>query len=453
MFEKIILQNLLHNSNYTGLFLPFLKKEYFNSYESKIVFEEINKYFVTYQKMPNFNEIAISIHNLNNINENTYQNCLEYITDLKDQDTYNCDWLNKETKKWIRNSAFKLVILDSAAKLDDQKPIDDMMERVKEVFSINFDETIGNNFLRDYEKQFAFYKTEKEKFESHLSHLNLVCGGGVERKTLNMLMAPTNTGKTSALVSLASGYLRRGYNVLYITCEMSEENIRQRIDANFLKIKINDVPKMTENMYFSAMREFGRSLKSNLYVKEYPTSVANANHVRNLLDNLATKENFVPDIVMLDYLNLLNSVRVKSGNDYQIVKAISEEIRGVAVEYGLAIWSATQTNRSGDGASDLDLDQVSDSYGLPMTVDLLLAIIQTEELLKQKRQIWKNLKDRYAGMKFYKWFVEHDFDICQVSDSEIKTSDEQLNNENIQHKFNGADVKDKLSNLDIDFFD
>jgi hypothetical protein len=210
---------------------------------------------------------------------------------------------------------------------------------------------------------------------------------------------------------------------------------------------------MTENMYFSAMREFGRSLKSNLYVKEYPTSVANANHVRNLLDNLATKENFVPDIVMLDYLNLLNSVRVKSGNDYQIVKAISEEIRGVAVEYGLAIWSATQTNRSGDGASDLDLDQVSDSYGLPMTVDLLLAIIQTEELLKQKRQIWKNLKDRYAGMKFYKWFVEHDFDICQVSDSEIKTSDEQLNNENIQHKFNGADVKDKLSNLDIDFFD
>lgn len=447
MFEKIIIQCLLFNSEYARKFITFIKKNYFQDRFCSILFNNINKFYSEYNKAPSLTELYTIIQNLNNIDEDSFKNCVEYIKQIKTEETYNPEWLDKETKKWIRNSAFRLVILDSATKLDEGKPIDDMVDNVKKVFNINFDETIGNNFKKDYEKQFEFYNRVEEKFESNLTQLNLVCGSGVERKTLNCLLAPTNTGKTSALISLSASYLKRGYNVLYITCEMSEEKIRQRFDANFLNVKINDVTKLTKDFYFSKMEELGKSLKSNLIVKEFPTSACNVNHIRNLLTNLNLKENFVPDIVIVDYLNLLNSTRIKNANSYETVKNIAEEIRGIAVENNLCFWTATQTNRSGDGASDIDITDTSESYGLPMTLDLMVALIQTEELKQQNRQVWKCLKTRYSELKFHKFVVSHDFSTCKVTDIVD-------NNNTVRPSSNAMEeeVKAKLSDIDEDYF-
>lgn len=452
MFEKIILQNIINNKNYGTAFLPFLKNEYLSMFESKAVFKQINKYFIEYKTLPHWNEIIISLSNTNDLSDDLYQKTLAFIEEIKSEDNYNIDWLSNETKKWIRNKAFEIVIVESAEKLQSNKPVEDMVEKVKDVFSINFNESIGNNFYKDYEKQYEFYTQTKEKFESNLTILNTVCDGGVERKTLNLLMAPTNTGKTSAMISLAAGYLRRGYNVLYITCEMSEENIRQRIDANFLDIPINDIPRLPKELYIKRMQQFASIAKSNLYVKEYPTASANVNHIRALLDALATKEKFVPDIVFIDYLNIMTSVRIKSGQSYEISKAIAEELRGLMVHYNLAGWSATQTNRGGDGASDLDLTDTSESYGVPMTVDMQIAVIQTPALLEQKRQLWKVLKTRYSEMKGYKFAVEHDFKTCSVKDTAAQsTNNIQQDNDEIKNTMNIVNNKERMRALDIDF--
>lgn len=453
MFEKIILQNIINNHNYGKEFIPFLKPSLFDSFESKTLFKHINNHFNDYISIPQWNELLISVSNDNNINEDGYAKILEYTNDIKSPDKYNPDWLKNETKKWIRNSEFKNVITESAIKIDAGESYDDMMQKMKDVFSINFNESIGNSLWRDFEKQHDYYTQTKEKFECHLSNLNAACDGGVERKTLNVLMAPTNTGKTSAMISLACGYLRRGYNVLYVTCEMSEQNIRQRIDANFLNVAINDVPKLSKEFYCSKLTELKSNFKSNLYVKEYPTSSANVNHLRALLDALATKENFVPDIVIIDYINIMSSVRVKVGKSYEIVKAIAEELRGLMGEYNMCGWSATQTNRDGDGASDLDLTDTSESYGLPMTVDMQIAIIQTPALREQFKQIWKILKTRYSEMKDYKFIVDHNFKTCTVSDTEQQTinSPETLKKEDDEIKVNKFKSQTKLKEMNIDF--
>lgn len=450
MFEKIVIENLLHNNEYAQKFIGFIENNYFEDRVCNVLFRLINEHYGKYRKVPFLPELASSLQNDRHLDQQTFNLCIESLKLLKVSDNYNIEWLSNETKKWIKNSAFKLVIYESASKLDEGKPMDDMMEKVKQVFNINFDETIGNNFKNDYKEQYEFYQEKEEKIECNLTDLNNICGGGVERKSLNILMAPTNTGKTSALISLASSYLRRGYNVLYVTCEMAEKKIRQRFDANFLSTPINDIPLMKKEEYYSQMESLFKSLTTNLIVKEYPTSMANANHIRNLLNALANKENFVPDIVMVDYLNLLNSIRIKTGKSYEIVKAISEEIRGIAVENNMCFWSATQTNRDGDGASDLDITDVSESYGLPMTADLMIAIIQTEELKKQGKQVWKNLKDRYSGLKFHKFPVMHNFALCQVSDCK-DIPNETTNPENIASM--KEDIRQKVSSLEDSFFD
>lgn len=453
MFENIILQNIVNNHTYGADFVPYLKPSLFNSYESKIIFNHLNSYFHEYSSLPHWNEIIISISNDNKISEDGYNRILNFVNGIKTEEKYNSEWLSNETKKWIRNAEFKNVITEAAIKIDSNEPFDDMMQKVKEVFAINFNESIGNSLFRDFEKQHDYYTQVKEKFESHLSILNTICDGGVERKTLNLLMAPTNTGKTSAMISLACGYLRRGYNVLYITCEMSENNIRQRIDANFLKIPINDIPRLSKEFYCSRMQEMSETYKSNLYVKEYPTASANANHIRGLLDALATKEKFFPDIVIVDYINILTSTRVKQGKSYEIIKSIAEELRGLFSEYNVCGWSATQTNRDGDGASDLDLTDVSESYGLPMTVDMMIAIIQTPALLEQFKQIWKLVKTRYSSMKGYKFIVDHDFNTCTVSDSQEQKipSATKPNSDDDNLTVNKFKNQEKLKNFDIDF--
>lgn len=452
MFEKVLLQNLVNNHTYGKAFLAYVKPTYFSLYESKNVYKYINSYFDEYQKIPHWNEILITANNDTNLNEKTFSDTIELIEEIKTtDDQYNIDWLQNETKKWIRNKAFELVIVESADKLQNDKSIDDMMDKVKDVFSINFNESIGLNFKKGAEKQLQFYRQKRRKFESNINGLNLICDGGVEPKTLNILMAPTNTGKTSAMVHLASGYLRAGYKILYITCEMSEENIRQRMEANFLDIPINDIPLLPDALYLKRMQEIDDKFLGNIYIKEYPTASANCNHFRALLDNLATKEEFVPDIVIIDYLNILLSTRVTQGNSYGIVKAIAEEVRGLAGEYDVAVWTATQSNREGDGASDLNLSNSSDSYGVPMTCDLEIGLIQPQSLFEQQKQIWKCLKTRYSRMKHYKFGVYHYFDTCKVID--IADGDDGLNSEQNDIERMKVNNRERMQGLgvEIDF--
>jgi archaellum biogenesis ATPase FlaH len=457
MFEQVIFQNLIRNKLYASTFIPYLKKEYFELAESKVIFETVNEYFIKYNSVPHWNEVLINIGNKKELNEDLFHRTVSFIENVKSEDTYNEEWLCNETKDWVRKKAFELVIVESAERLGSNKPLDDMVQKVQDVFSINFNESIGNNFFRDYERQHDYYTQEREKFESHITELNAVCGGGVERKTLNVLMAPTNGGKTSGLVSLGAGYLKRGYNVLYVTCEMSEENIRQRFDANFLKVDINDVPRMAKESYCGKMEEFASCFnKSNLYVKEYPTATLNVNHLRALLDSLKSREGFVPDVLIIDYLNIMTSVRFTKENSYTICKSIAEEVRGLACQYNLCVWSATQTNRGGDGASDLELSDSSDSFGIPMTVDLEIGIIQTPALLEQGRQIWKALKTRYSKLKGYKFPVDHNFSLCLVTDAvkgDIETSTDGVkdNPKPLKHQFNKEVNNNRFASMGIDF--
>lgn len=454
MFEKVIFQNIINNRTYGMDFLEFLKPEYFSFNETKLLFKYTHNYFNKYLALPQWNELLIEMGNDKEVNEESFHKVVDYVEELKkDDSTYNSEWLSNETKKWIKNEAFKLVIAESAERVGTNKPLDDMLDKMQSVFSINFNETIGNSFIKDYKKQFEYYNQKREKFASSISQLDLCCDGGIERKTLNLLLAPTNTGKTSAMVSLAASYLRRGYNVLYVTCEMSEENIRQRIDANFFKIPINDIPRLSQEMYFGRMEEIAKTLKGNLYVKEYPTATANVNHIRALLDALRTKENFVPDILIIDYLNLLTSTRYKASSLYEVAKAIAEEVRGLMCQYKLGGWSATQTNRGGEGASDLDLDDTSDSYGVPMTVDSQFGLIQTAALLEQKRQMWKCLKTRYSALKNYKFLVEHLFEICTVSDVEQTQNNNNTKDENdyeLKTKSNIVNNNERFKSLNIE---
>lgn len=451
MFEKVLLQNLVINHNFAKKFIDFIDNKYFSLYESKTLFNYIQNYFRDYQKLPHWNELFITASNDTKHSEKTFDDLKELFNELKSSDDkYNHEWLVNETKKWIRNKAFESVIIESAERLENQKPVDDMMQKVKEVFAINFHETIGINFKDGAEKQLEYYRKKKIKYPCDIKGVDLICDGGVEPKTLNLLMAPTNTGKTSAMVTLASNYLRLGYKILYVTCEMSEENIRQRIESNFLDIPINDIPKLPDALYLKRMKNISDKYLGNIYIKEYPTKSSNVNHIRSLLDNLATKENFEPEIVIVDYLNILKSASVLSGSSYDIVKSIAEEVRGLAGEYKLAIWSATQSNRDGDGASDLNLNNSSDSYGVPMTVDLEIAIIQTPLMAEQKRQTWKCLKTRYSELRFYRFNVEHRFENCKVVD--ITDENERAeNNEVVSTNALKVNNRERLDNMNIDF--
>lgn len=452
MFEKVVLENLISNVNFGKQFIEYVDISYLEAYESKLIFKHIKNYFQEYKKLPSLNELSISVTNDNKLDEKIFNDCCELLNEIKTSDKqYNPDWLVKETKKWIRNKAFENVIIESAEKLQNNESIDDMMQKVKTVFSINFNETIGINFIKGFEKQQEYYQTKREKFASCIDGLNLVCDGGIEKKTLNMLLAPTNTGKTSGLIALSAGYLRAGYKVLYVTCEMREENIRQRIEANFLDIPINDVPKLPPTLYAKRMKEVEEKFTGNIYIKEYPTQTANVNHLRALLDNLATKEDFVPDILVIDYLNILKSATVTKGDSYAVVKSVAEEVRGLSCEYSLATWSATQTNRGGDGASDLNLTDSSDSYGVPMTVDLEVAIIQTPEMFEQQRQVWKCLKTRYSELKHYKFSVTHIFNTCKVIDIAKKDDKSVDNSEQTNFKAKKVNNTERLKEMGIDF--
>jgi len=408
--EATIISNLLHNEEYARKVIVFLKDEYFMDASEKVVFSEIHKFWTKYNDVPSKEALQIAVDEKDDISSTIYEEVEALIKSLGKTDN-NADWLLDETEKFCKDKAVYNAIMKSIEIIDGKhkkKKNDGIPDLLSDALSVSFDTHIGHDFLEDSDDRFEFYHSTEERIPFDIEYLNKITKGGVTRKSLNILMAGTGVGKTIGMCHMAAANLTLGKNVLYVTMEMAEERIAERIDANLLDIEVNRLKDLTKVMYDKKMEQLKQKVKGKIIIKEFPTSQAHAGHFRHLLNELSLKKDFKPDIIYIDYLNICASQRLtgsNSVNSYTYVKAIAEELRGLAVEFNVPIWSATQTTRSGFGSSDVGLEDTSESFGLPATADLFLAIIQTEELEGLNQIMVKQLKNRYNDVAIFRRFV------------------------------------------------
>ena len=408
--ETTILRNLLFNNEYCRKVLPFLKTEYFENIHEKVVFEEICKFIVAYDDLATKEVLLIETQKRTDITEDTYRTICEYISTLDDSSA-DKQWLIDTTEKWCRDRAIYLALMESikiADGQDEKKSRDSIPSILQDALAVGFDNNIGHDYLKDYEERYDSYHRKENKIPFDLDYFNKITKGGIPNKTLNICLAGTGTGKSLFMCHFAASVLLQGKNVLYITLEMAEERIAERIDANLLNVNIKDIQDLPKQMFESKVNTLSKKTQGTLIIKEYPTASAHSGHFKALLNELSLKKSFRPDIIFIDYLNICGSSRYKSNfsvNSYSYVKAIAEELRGLAVECNVPIVSATQTTRSGYGNSDVDLTDTSESFGLPATADLMFALISTEDLEQMGQIMVKQLKNRYAETDKYKRFV------------------------------------------------
>jgi len=398
--EKIILQNLARNDSYTRKVVPFLKKEYFHDRCENIIFDLIHKFVIEYNSLPTKDVLYISLEKTKAISQDDFQNSIEIVDELySDYNESSLDWLMNETESFCKEKAVYNAIMNSINIIDgkDSTPTTAIPDILSKALAVSFDTHIGHDYIEDYEKRYEFYHKVEQKIPFDLDVFNEITSGGIVPKTLSIVMAGTGVGKSLFLCHFAASCLRQHKNVLYITCEMSEEKIAERIDANILDVAINDLKSLPLSVYEKKLKNSCADVKGKLIIKEYPTSTANANHFRFLLDELSLKKKFKPDVIFIDYLNICASARIKGGkvNSFEYIKAISEELRGLAVEYNVPLVTATQTNREGFANSDPELTHTSESFGLPMTADFMFALISTDELEQSGHILVKQLKNRY----------------------------------------------------------
>ena len=397
--ETTILRNLLFTEDYYRKVVPFLKADYFTEYSERIIFEEIAEFANKYDKVPTQEVLSINLQNRSDLTEDSFQEATTTIKSLTDE-WVDYDWLLDATEKWCQDRAIYLALMQSIKIADGgDKKLDKgaIPSILQDALAVSFDEHIGHDYIEQSQDRYDFYHRTEEKIPFDLEKFNYITKGGIPNKTLNIALAGTGVGKSLFMCHMASSVLLQGRNVLYITCEMAEEKIAERIDANLLNVNIRDIAELPEVLYNSKVTEISRKTQGKLIIKEYPTASAHAGHFKALLSDLSLKKGFKPDIIFIDYLNICASARYKGAivNSYTYVKAIAEELRGLAVEHNLPIVSATQTTRSGFGSSDPDLTDTSESFGLPATADLMFALISTEELEQQGRLMVKQLKNRY----------------------------------------------------------
>ncbi len=400
--EETILRNLLHNEEYYRKVVPFLKADYYENYHEKIVFEEIADFAAKYDKIPTKEVLTINLQNRNDLTDETFKDSIQTVSSLSDE-WVDYDWLIDATEKWCKDRAIYLALMQSIKIADggDKKISRDAIPSIlQEALAVSFDEHIGHDYIDQATDRYEFYHRKEEKIPFDLEKFNFITKGGLSNKTLNVALAGTGVGKSLFMCHMASAALTQGYNVLYITCEMAEEKIAERIDANLLNVSIKDIVDLPEMLFTSKVTEIARKTQGKLIIKEYPTASAHAGHFGALLSDLKLKKDFKPHIIFVDYLNICASVRYKGAvvNSYTYVKAIAEELRGLAVEHNIPIVSATQTTRAGFGNSDPDLTDTSESFGLPATADFMFALISTEELEQQGRIMVKQLKNRYSDL-------------------------------------------------------
>ena len=400
--EETILRNLLHNEEYYRKVVPFLKAEYYENYHEKIIFEEIAEFSSKYDKVPTKEILTINLQNRNDLTDESFQSSVQTVSSLSDE-WVDQEWLLDATEKWCQDRAIYLALMSSIKIADggDKKLSRDAIPSIlQEALAVSFDEHIGHDYIEQATDRYEFYHRKEEKVPFDLEKFNFITKGGISNKTLNVALAGTGVGKSLFMCHAAGAALSQGYNVLYITCEMAEEKIAERIDANLLNVAVKDITELPEVLFTSKVNEIARKTQGKLIIKEYPTASAHVGHFKGLLSDLRLKKDFKPDLIFIDYLNICASVRYKGAvvNSYTYVKAIAEELRGLAVEANVPIVSATQTTRSGFGNSDPDLTDTSESFGLPATADFMFALISTEELEQQGRIMVKQLKNRYSDI-------------------------------------------------------
>jgi len=409
--EIIILKSLINNEEYLRKVLPFVKSEYFEDTSQKIIFEEIFNFVEQYNKLATKEILCIEVEKRSDINEETFRNISEVIFSL-DEETVEFNWLVDTTEKWCRDRAIYIALMESIqladGKADDSKGRDAIPSILSDALAVSFDTHIGHDYLTDYEERYESYHRKEDKIEFDLEYFNKITKGGIPNKTLNIALAGTGVGKSLFMCHVASSALLQGKNVLYITLEMAEEKIAERIDANLLNVPIQDIVDLPKSMFESKVTNLAKKTQGTLIIKEYPTASAHSAHFKSLLQELALKKSFRPDIIFIDYLNICASSRYRGNstvNSYSYIKAIAEELRGLAVEANVPIFSATQTTRSGYGSSDVELTDTSESFGLPATADLMFALISTEELESLGQILVKQLKNRYNDAATNKRFV------------------------------------------------
>ena len=406
--EVTILSNLIFNESYTRKVLPFIRQDYFTTRSSKIIFLEIHEYVGNYNALPSLNALGIECQERTDLSEEQFKDVIEVLNVLSDEKG-DLDWLVDTTEKWCQERAIYLSLMESVKIADGQDTKRDkgaIPQILSDALGVSFDQNVGHDYLQNYEQRFDFYHKKEDKIPFDLEFFNKITKGGLPNKTLNIALAGTGVGKSLFMCHVASSVLLQGKNVLYITLEMAEEKIAERIDANLLNVPIQKLADLPKVMYENKINKLMKKTQGKLIIKEYPTASAHVGHFKSLLNELALKRSIKPDIIFIDYLNICASQRYKGSivNSYTYVKAIAEELRGLAVEANVPIVSATQTTRAGYGSSDVDLTDTSESFGLPATADLMFALISTEELEEMNQIMVKQLKNRYYDPTLNKRF-------------------------------------------------
>ena len=409
--ENLILKNLLLDEVFVRKSLPFIRAEYFNDPLERNLFEVIAKYFTQYNAIPTKEALEIEVGQLDTISDEQHKNIVHIIKEI-DEEKSEPEWIVDVTEKWCQDRALYIALMSSikiAEGNDEQRAAGSIPSILSDALAVSFDNHIGHDYLEDYEERYEFYHRTEDKIPFDLEFFNKITKGGLPNKTLNIALAGTGVGKSLFMCHVASSALLQGKNVLYITLEMAEEKIAERIDSNLLNCDIQNLNQLPKMMYDNKVTSIAKKTEGKLIVKEYPTASAHCGHFKSLLNELALKKSFKPDIIFIDYLNICASSRFKGNagnvNSYSYIKAIAEELRGLAVEANLPIVSATQTTRSGFASSDIDLTDTSESFGLPATADLMFALISSEELEGLGQIMVKQLKNRYNDPTVNKRFV------------------------------------------------
>jgi replicative DNA helicase len=426
--EQTILRNLLTNEEYTRRVLPFLVPDYFDGVY-KDLFKEVAKFVSKYNKIPTLESFKIEIDESGKLSEENYRQGMELLPNIFTPESENLDWLIERTEKWCQDRSVYNAVMESISIIDGKhatlkkNAIPDVLSKA---LGVSFDTNIGHDYLEQVDERYDFYHEQEERIPFDLDNFNKITKGGLPNKTLNIALAGTGVGKSLFMCHCASNILSQGRNVLYITMEMAEERIAERIDANLLNIPIDQIENLSKDMFRDKVSQINAKTEGKLIIKEYPTGQANTSHFRALLNELKLKKNFVPEIIFIDYLNICASSRMKmiggAVNSYSYIKSIAEEMRGLAVEFNVPIMSATQTNRQGFSSDDPGLEDTSESFGLPATADLMFALISNDELNSMGKILVKQLKNRYNDPTKYNRFT------LKVDRSKMKLEDDDNQN-------------------------
>ena len=446
--ENTILGSLFYKEDYTRKVLPFIKEEYFGNRVEQLLFGEVFKFVEKYNNLPTKDAILIELNNRRDINEEELQHLKDYVVAVEDSEADE-QWLLETTEKFCKDRAVHNAVLSGIKILDgkDKKQTPEAIPHIlSDALAVSFDKSVGHDYIEDAEARFKFYHTKEKRYQFDLDYMNRITKGGVPSKTLNIALAGTGVGKSLFMCHVASSYLLQGLNVLYITLEMAEERIAERIDANLLDVTMEDLHDMPKQLYDGKIKKLREKTQGQLIVKEYPTASAHAGHFKSLINELALKKSFRPDVIFIDYLNICASSRFKGGNisSYFYIKAIAEELRGLAVEHNVPIFSATQTTRTGFVSTDIGLEDTSESFGLPATADFMFALMSNEELEALGQMKVKQLKNRYNDPSVNRAFI------IGVDRAKMRLYDVQQSSQNIVDS-NQVDEKEDAYNKFSDF--